>query len=62
VKVLLGREWVESRLARFTQTYTRVLANRIGEIKRIDLRYPNGFAVAWKANAVPGEASNSKRG
>lgn len=46
--LLLGREQLEDRLTRFVQAYRRALADRAHQIKQVDLRYPNGFAVAWK--------------
>lgn len=36
-----------ARLARFAGAYPRVLAARIASVRRIDLRYTNGFAVEW---------------
>jgi len=48
VEVLLGRKRSAERLLRFVRLYPRVLAARAGDIKRVDLRYTNGFAVAWR--------------
>jgi cell division protein FtsQ len=45
-KVLeLGRQDVVARLARFASVYPRLAARLPAERSRIDLRYPNGFAV-----------------
>ncbi|PRY66107.1 cell division protein FtsQ [Vreelandella songnenensis] len=45
--VMLGRREHEVRLARLSASWQRELA-RFGEhIRYIDLRYPNGVAVAW---------------
>lgn len=41
----LGRHDVVRRLARFAQVYPRVAAQLRDTRSRIDLRYPNGFAV-----------------
>lgn len=49
--VLLGREAADRRLERFVQFYPGALAARAGEIRRVDMRYPNGFAVDWKQAA-----------
>ncbi len=46
-RLRLGRESVDDRLERFIGAYPEVLAPRVARIETIDLRYPNGFAVAW---------------
>ena len=47
----LGREQPDARLARYTQVVVPALGARLAEALRIDLRYSNGFAVAWRAPA-----------
>ncbi len=47
--LLLGRALSAAQLARFTAAYQTVLAKRLGQIRSVDLRYTNGFAVRWKA-------------
>jgi len=47
VVVVLGRHDMESRLKRFVQFYPQLLA-RVESVKRIDMRYTNGFAVQWR--------------
>ncbi len=49
-EVILGREAMALRLERFLRFYPPLVA-RSGAIARIDLRYPNGFAVAWRDGA-----------
>jgi cell division protein FtsQ len=49
--IRLGRKQTAERLLRFMRLYPRVLAGRAAEIKRVDLRYTNGFAVAWRKRA-----------
>jgi len=48
VSVEVGRGDPRARVARFARVYPEVLAPRAEQIKRIDLRYTNGLAVAWK--------------
>ena len=52
IVLLLGRVAEESydyqELARFVNAYNITLARRAMDIKEIDLRYTNGFAVQWK--------------
>jgi cell division protein FtsQ len=44
VAIELGRERLDERLRRFVTFYPMVRA-RVAELRRIDMRYPNGFAV-----------------
>jgi cell division protein FtsQ len=46
--VLLGRDDPQVRLERFVRVYPKALAERAADIAQVDLRYTNGFAVAWK--------------
>lgn len=47
VWVMLGRNDREARLARLTAAWQRQLGPQATHIRYIDLRYPNGVAVAW---------------
>lgn len=47
VWVMLGRSDREARLARLTAAWQRQLGPQAAHIRYIDLRYPNGIAVAW---------------
>jgi cell division protein FtsQ len=49
VEVRLGRQDVETRLERFIQVASPVVASRTGEVSYVDLRYSNGFSVGWNA-------------
>ncbi len=49
IPIALGRGDHRSALKRFMRVYRRTLAPRQEAIARIDLRYTNGFAVAWKS-------------
>lgn len=44
VTVDLGRDRLDERLKRFVTFYPMVTA-RVADIRRVDMRYPNGFAV-----------------
>ncbi len=48
MELRLGREQVHERLNRFVSVYKDALQIEKREIKHIDMRYTNGFAVAWK--------------
>ncbi|GAB2795913.1 hypothetical protein GCM10027040_22860 [Halomonas shantousis] len=56
VWVMLGRNDRNARLARFTVAWRRQLGQQASQIRYIDLRYPNGVAVAWHGET---EASTS---
>lgn len=44
----LGRVNTRERLQRFIRAYPTIFAARIEELKRVDLRYSNGFSVYWQ--------------
>lgn len=48
ITISLGKEKLEARLQRFLQVFPRHLRSRMTEVRAIDLRYSNGFAVSWK--------------
>lgn len=52
IEVVLGRDQVEQRFERFITVYENRLAARVDEVSRIDVRYSNGVAVQWKADAA----------
>lgn len=45
---LVFRDEQEGHIRRFAAVYLSALIGRRGSIERIDLRYPNGFAVRWR--------------
>ncbi|MBI3562675.1 MAG: FtsQ-type POTRA domain-containing protein [Gammaproteobacteria bacterium] len=51
IEVIIGREQIQSRLERLAHIYAKTLAEHAGEIARIDLRYSNGMAIAWRKTA-----------
>lgn len=61
ISLRLGRQHVDERLARFAAVWPRVLAPEAGRIAAVDLRYPNGFAVAWHDDAG-GAGGNGREG
>lgn len=48
VELLLGRDQIVEKMRRFTAIYQQSLAQDSEKIARIDLRYANGLAVAWR--------------
>lgn len=55
--VLLGKQEPEARLARLMQVYAETVANRVEQIRQVDLRYTNGFSVEWvRATSAPGRS------
>jgi cell division protein FtsQ len=48
-QVLLGHRNAEERLQRFLASFAQLSAAHPGGFQRVDLRYSNGFAVAWAA-------------
>lgn len=48
MELRLGRKQMHERLNRFVSVYKETLEIQKRKIKHIDMRYTNGFAVAWK--------------
>ncbi len=46
-RLVLGRRPRELAVRRFANVFPSVLADQGGWAERVDLRYPNGFAVRW---------------
>jgi len=54
----IGREHQEKRLRRFMVGYDHSLKEVINNVKTVDLRYTNGFAVKWKNGRNSSNKSN----
>jgi cell division protein FtsQ len=50
--IKVGRSDVERKIARFVNIYRQQIQPRQTEIQQLDLRYSNGFAVAWKKEVL----------
>lgn len=50
--VRLGRLTVNERLERFITLASPMVAKRLAEIASVDMRYTNGFSVAWNARSA----------
>lgn len=48
IELLLGRDQIVEKMRRFAAIYQHELAQQSEQIARIDLRYANGLAVAWR--------------
>ncbi|RKR02493.1 cell division protein FtsQ [Kushneria sinocarnis] len=53
--VMVGRTNSDDRLKRFMTAWQRGLSERAGDLRYLDLRYPNGLAVAWHGQSAPVE-------
>lgn len=56
IDILLGRDHVVEKMRRFAAIYERELMDKSANIARIDLRYANGLAVAWREPMEPAAA------
>jgi cell division protein FtsQ len=56
VELRLGREQPEQRMERFLRAAAPIVSARARELKYVDLRYSNGFALGWRANAERDDA------
>lgn len=52
-QILLGHADVDHRLQRFLAVYPQIGPSHAGGFQHADLRYTNGFAIAWIAPAAP---------
>ena len=50
LELLLGRDVILEKMRRFSTIYERELKEQMDRVVRIDLRYTNGLAVAWRDN------------
>ncbi|MFP4137793.1 MAG: cell division protein FtsQ/DivIB [Halomonas sp.] len=62
VWVMLGRNDRDARLGRLVAAWRRQLEAQASHIRYIDLRYPNGVAVAWHGETDPLEADDDREG
>ena len=53
IDLLLGRDHIVDKMRRFAAIYEKALKAQQPNIARIDLRYPNGLAVAWHEPVAP---------
>ncbi|PTU30688.1 cell division protein FtsQ/DivIB [Stenotrophobium rhamnosiphilum] len=58
IELRLGQGAPDSKLDMITGPMLRALGPRLSEVNYVDLRYTNGFAVAWRA---PGAAAEEKK-
>ncbi|MGP0171990.1 cell division protein FtsQ/DivIB [Pseudomonas sp. NCHU5208] len=56
IEILLGRDHIVEKMRRFAAIYERELKEQSANIARIDLRYANGLAVAWREPVEPAAA------
>jgi len=54
LQIKLGRDDIERKIDRLVSIYLQQILPRREQIQRLDLRYSNGFAVAWKQELLQG--------
>jgi len=50
--ISIGDGNVAKKMNRFITAYEQYLSSNITEVKKIDLRYPNGLAIEWKSPQI----------
>ena len=55
LKIKFGRTDIKRKMDRLVNIYARQILPRREQIRQLDLRYSNGFAVAWKKEALQGQ-------
>ena len=53
VTVRLGRRQVDERMDRFVEFGSQVIAGRAADVRYVDMRYSNGFAIGWRGGRKP---------
>ena len=62
IAVRLGRSQFEARFEKFVNVALAIVKQRAGDISYIDMRYMNGFAIGWRANAPQDNSSAQRAG
>lgn len=57
--VVVDHEQPFARLERFVRAYGDAIAPQVDRIRRVDLRYTNGFAVQWNSEGAPPRVAHS---
>lgn len=52
LQIKFGRQDIEHKINRLVSIYLQQIQPRREQIRRLDLRYSNGFAVAWKKEVL----------
>ena len=52
LQIKLGRDDIDHKIDRLAKIYLQQILPRRERIDRLDLRYSNGFAVAWKKEVL----------
>lgn len=60
-EVVIGRMDYEKRIKRFSEVVVKAMASRLQQVKKVDMRYTNGFAIEW-INEVPATAGVNLNG
>lgn len=60
VSVKLGRRQIDERLNRFLLAAMPLVTERASDIRYVDLRYTNGFAVGWKTGQVVAHSADGR--
>jgi len=55
IKVQLGQQDVATKMHRLVSIYSQQIQPRLQDITQIDMRYSNGFAIAWKKRSAEDE-------
>ncbi|MHB8551290.1 MAG: cell division protein FtsQ/DivIB, partial [Acidiferrobacterales bacterium] len=58
--LVLGHHALNAKVTRFLTVYTQALENRRKWMRRVDLRYSNGFAVQWQDHAGAENSSGAE--
>jgi cell division protein FtsQ len=60
IAIVIDRAQSQEKLERFARVYVQSLAPMAAHIKQVDLRYTNGFAVAWQDGHAGSETHDAQ--
>ena len=52
LRMVIGRDQISEKIRRFNLVWAAGLNKYVKNIAAVDLRYPNGLAVAWRETAL----------
>ena len=59
--MVIGRDQISEKIRRFNLVWAAGLNKYVKNIAAVDLRYPNGLAVAWRETALAVQTDSKQK-
>jgi cell division protein FtsQ len=59
--MVIGRDQISEKIRRFNLVWAAGLNKYVKNIAAVDLRYPNGLAVAWRETALALQQNSNRQ-